>query len=170
MVWRIWVRDVLFESAAETLKGIEEGRIARCLLAWISMMLGADDPVVIAEWKRLGSLEPDVVARATYGALALTFSERVSRKEVWEKELKGWNVEESYFVNKWKAEASQKTLRKAVLSVLSSRGIDPLPPQIIEVLERQKNPDVLDAWLKEAVKATSADDFLSTIQRIGASS
>ena len=131
------------------------------------LMQGADDPAVIAEWKRLALQESDAAKRGSYGALALVFADLVGRKDVWEKELEGWNVQESYFVNKWQAEATRKTLRGAVRSVLTSRGIDPIPPEINAALDGQSNPDVLDAWIKGAVTATTASDFLAFIQKHG---
>lgn len=84
-------------------------------------------------------------------------------------------MQESYFVNKWTGEAAkeatQKTLREtlrgAVRSVLASRGVDPIPPEITAALDGQSNPDVLNNWLKGAATSSTASDFLAFIQTRG---
>ncbi|MCE9564705.1 MAG: hypothetical protein K8U57_21950 [Planctomycetes bacterium] len=101
-------RNLESESAAELLSEIEKGRWSRCLLPWISLMACADDPSVIDQWKRLAETEPNSRRRADYAAIALVFAARVGRKDLWQTQLEGWNVEESPVVNEWFATATAR--------------------------------------------------------------
>jgi len=94
-------RNLERESADETLAGIESSRWSRCVLPWIPLMAGADNPDTVDRWKRLAESEPNSRLKAEYGAIAKQFAARVKRNELWNKKLEGWNVEESTVANEW---------------------------------------------------------------------
>jgi len=101
-------RNLERESAAEVLGGMEAGRWSRCLLPWVALMSGGDDPMLVDRWKRLAEAEPDSHRRADYGGLAQVFADHVGRKVLWHEKLKGWNMTESSVVNARIAEGEAK--------------------------------------------------------------
>src|SRR5262249_26799545 len=108
----IAVRNLAACSAAATLADIVAGKAARCLLAWVPLMAGADEAGVREEGKRLAGEVPDRRGRGEYGAAALLFSELAGHAEAWSATLEGWNVEESQVVARWKAQGEERGLQK----------------------------------------------------------
>ncbi len=53
--FRVALKALREEDAPATLAGIAEGRVAACLLPWISLMKGAGDPTIIETWKEVAS-------------------------------------------------------------------------------------------------------------------
>jgi len=115
-------RNLERESADETLAGIESGRWSRCVLPWIPLMAGADNPDTVDRWKRLAESEPNSRLKAEYGAIAQQFAARVKRKELWQEKLKGWNVEESTVANEWVAIGEARGEARGV-AVGEARGV-----------------------------------------------
>ncbi len=110
-------RNLERESAAEVLGGIEAGRWSRCLLPWVALMSGGDDPALVDRWKRLAEAEPDSRRHADYGGLAQVFADRVGRKVLWHEKLKGWNMTESSVVNAWIAEGEARGSRAFLVRI-----------------------------------------------------
>jgi len=54
------------EVAAATLARIASGELDPCVLPWVVLMLGGDEPANVDEWKRLAELVPDERLRADY--------------------------------------------------------------------------------------------------------
>jgi hypothetical protein len=96
-------RNLESESADEVLAGIESRRWSRCLLPWVPLMAGADNPTVVDRWKKLAEAEPSSQRKAEFGGIAILFAGRVGRKDLWQDKLKGWNMEESTVVQEWVA-------------------------------------------------------------------
>ncbi len=69
-------RTLRDEDAATTLDQIATGQCARCVLCWISLMRGGDQPDIIERWKSVAEGEPDHSHRATYAAIVLIFAEQ----------------------------------------------------------------------------------------------
>jgi hypothetical protein len=101
-------RNLEREPAEELLLGIEAGRWSRCMLPWVPLMQGGDDPGLVDRWKLLAEAEPDSRRRSEYAGLALVFADRAKRKDFWKQKLKGWNMTESSVVNEWIAEGEAK--------------------------------------------------------------
>jgi hypothetical protein len=94
-------RNLEREPAEELLAGIESGRWSRCLLPWVSLMAGADQPGTVDRWKAAAGAEPNSRRKAEFGGIALIFADRAGRKALWAEKLEGWNVEESTVVQEW---------------------------------------------------------------------
>ncbi len=101
-------RNLEGEPAAELLDGIEAGRWWLCVLPWVPLLAGADDPAVVARWQVLAGTEVDARRRGDDGALARVFADRAGRGQLWRTELENWNVEESEFMNRITAIREQR--------------------------------------------------------------
>ncbi len=85
-------RNLATEDAAALLAEIAAGRLDKCLLPWIPLLLGADRAAIMEEWKRLAELESDEYWKRQYGPLALVFADLAGRKAIWQEALRGWNM------------------------------------------------------------------------------
>ena len=169
--WGMDVCTMNGESAAELLRRIAAGESPLGLLVWVSLMADGDDPAVIAEWKRLGLLEPDARRRAEYAGLALIFAELGNRRVIWAEALKEWNMRESQIANEWKNEGRVEghlkgrleSRREDLLNVLQARFPGELPGEVVQVVNTQDNADFLSRWLIAAVTAASIEQFRSQL-------
>jgi hypothetical protein len=93
------------KSAQETLAAVRAGTTAHCILPWVPLMQGADNPAIIEEWRALLASVLDARLRADYVVLATVFSELPGRARTWSAGLEGCDVEESTFVLEWTAKA-----------------------------------------------------------------
>ncbi len=145
-------------DATATLADVAAGRTARCVLAWVPLMRGADTPAIIAEWRRLAEGEPDLRKRGDLGGLARVFSDLADRTDVWKTGLEGWNVETSKAVMEWEAQGLAKgrveTLRATILRLLKFRFKD-LPAVLVATVESQQDLTALDRWYEIAMAATT---------------
>jgi len=158
-------RNLEYESADELLAGVESGRWSRCLLVWVPLMAGADDPILIDRWKRLAATEPDSRRRADFAGLARVFAERAGRKDIWRENLRGWDMEESTVVNEWIAEGEvrgeAKRARTTILR-LGQKRFGPVPPGIEAAIRAITDLDRLELFADRVLDATSWDDLLAS--------
>jgi hypothetical protein len=168
--FRAEVRTLRDVDAAQLLSAIAQGQAARCLLAWVPLMRGADQPAVVEEWKRLASAEPQPRQRAVYGALAKVFADLAGRLEVWGAGLEGWDVEISQVVEQWRAEGRAmgwaegraegraEAVRANLLRVLEVRFPSGVPADLVAAVNAQKDPATLDRWFDRALTANNLDE------------
>jgi hypothetical protein len=160
-------RNLCDEDAAALLDAIAAGRASRCLLPWIPLMRGGEEPGIIQRWIELASQETDSRRRGDYGGLALVFAEAAKRLPIWKDALKGWNVIESQQVLEWinmgRAEGEIKGEVKfgidSLLDVLATRFPPGAPADLETAIRASTNRDQLHGWLLNAVKADSLDAF-----------
>jgi len=155
-----FVKNVRQESAEQTLNRIERDELGLCILVWVPLMAGADQPEVIRRWRDLALRQEQLHLRADYVALALVFAEMAGRKQLWETGLEGFNVQESEVIRGWRQEGSLTTARAAVVNVLQTRfpGV-PLPEGVRSALEKNADARQLSDWLRQAVLTASPADF-----------
>jgi hypothetical protein len=147
---------------------IESGATSRALLAWGPLLKGADDPAVVAEWKRLALREPDQRRRRDYGGLAKVFSRLAKREEVWSPYLEGMNVEESSVLREWADSGAVKALREKVMLVLRDRFPGAVPSDLESALNRQRDAAVMSQWFDQAFRAKTLDEVRSAFGLSGA--
>ena len=82
------------------------------------------------------------------------FAEAADRTDLWQKQLKGWNVRESQVANGFRAEGRAE----ALLEVLSEK-FGTVPTELGDAIRGTTASDRLRAWLSAAVKAPTLDDF-----------
>jgi hypothetical protein len=166
-------RNLAYESATELLTRLEAGEWSRCLLPWVPLMSGAENPETIDRWVALGSSEPDRQRRAQFGAIALLFARRVSRGKIWEDKLMGWNVEESTYVNEWiavgekRGEARGKeigSMEAAQTSILrlGTKKFGPVSHETEAALRAIQDRARLERILDRILDATSWADLIAT--------
>ena len=105
---RFWVRNVRQEKAELTLEGITAGEIALCILVWVPLMAGGDDPQVLERWKQVALLQNEPHLRADYVVLALVFAELADRLAAWSAALKESNVNDSRVAQQWEDKGIEK--------------------------------------------------------------
>jgi hypothetical protein len=108
---KFWVRNAREEKADLTLELIADGKVALCILVWVPVMAGGDDPRVLKRWQEVALLQTEPHLLADYVVLALVFAELVGRKPAWAAALKEFNVNDSVFLQ----EIEDKGLAKGTL-------------------------------------------------------
>jgi hypothetical protein len=156
-------RNLVAESAARTLRGIEAGRITRCVLPLIPLMQGGAEPGIIRQWRPLGEAEPDARRRGDYGGLALVFAELAGRHAAWKEALRGWNVKQSKQVLEWQAEGELKGRAESVLHLLERRTGAAVPSDLAARIRNTKDLATLKRLLDAADEVTSLHEFLNRV-------
>ncbi len=159
---RLVERNLASERAAPVLRDIAKGKWSRCLLPWIPLMQGSEQPGIIQKWKELASAEPDERRRGDYGGLALVFAEAARRRQVWQQVLKEWNMIRSQQVQEWKAEARAEgraeSQAAAVIDLLNLH-FGSVPDELGASIRSTTDLATLQAWFTEAYQASSLADF-----------
>jgi hypothetical protein len=114
-------RNLEQESADELLSAIESGQWSRCLLPWAPLMKGGDTPALVSRWKLLAEAEPDSRRRSDYAALALIFAEKAKCQNLWQDQLKGWNMTGSIVGDRFRAEGRAEVSRELILQLGAKR-------------------------------------------------
>ncbi len=162
------VKNVRQESAEQTLNRIERGELGLCILVWLPLMAGADQPEVVRRWRDLALRQQQLHLRADYVALALVFADLAGRKELWKTGLGGFNVRESEVVREWRKEAFEEGIEKgaltnaraAVVSVLLARFPEVAVPEgVRSALDKNTDVRQLSDWLRQAALTPSPADF-----------
>ena len=172
--------NLAYESADKTLGRIEQKELARCVLPWIPLMQGGDDPAIIDRWKAAAEKEPDQRIKSDFGGLARVLSEAGKRHELWNKGLEGWNGTQSQVVLAWQAEAEARgraegkaegmaegkaegkaeTGATMLLTVLATRFKE-VPEDLARNLRSVTDPAKLESWAEPAVSSATLDEFRS---------
>jgi hypothetical protein len=166
-------RNLCDEEAAALLDAIAGGA-SRCLLPWVPLMHGGEEPGIIQRWIELASQEPDSARRGDYGGLALVFAEAAKRLSVWKEALMEWNVIESQQVLEWmamgeakgetkgKAEGEVKGKADSVLRVLAKRFPPGAPAETVAAIRATVDVERLETWLDVAATADTLESFRQT--------
>jgi hypothetical protein len=167
---RVHVVTMRNEQSTELLARIASGELSRGLLPWIPLMSGADDPGIMAEWRRLALEEANESRRADYGGLALVFAELAGRHDAWKQALGDWNVKQSQQVLEWQRQARQEGQergrleqnRSIVLRLLQLRfGV--VPVDIATAVNEITDLAVLDRWVDAAATVVDLAAFRAAI-------
>jgi len=153
------VRNLGQISARDTLAAIASGGTSLCVLAWIPLMVGANEVEVVTEWRRLAETEPDLKKRADYGVLALAFARLADHREVWQKGLEGWNMERSPYFIEIEARGEAKGRRAMLLRLLQTRFGTPVPEEVKQAVQAQSDHSILEAWFDRALAAATLDEL-----------
>jgi hypothetical protein len=151
-------RNMTREYADNLLNGIEAGTSSRCLLPWLPLMTGGDNPVIIERWKKIAEAEPDFRVKATYASLARVFADAADRKPIWDKALEGWNVRESSVVKEWRDEGQAEGYINVILDELNAKG-SPVPQELVVALRGQSDHTILRQWVSVAIRCADVADF-----------
>jgi hypothetical protein len=81
----------------------------------------------------------------------------------WRSALEDWNIQESTLVAEWKAAARAQGQQRSLIQVLAEKFNVPVPPEVVQVIEAQTDPEVLSRWLSHAISAASLDAFRNAI-------
>jgi hypothetical protein len=164
------------EKVAQTvLAGIGAGTISPCLLPWIPLMRGGDEPGNIKRWAELASAEPDERRRGEYGGLALVFAEAAERKEIWKEALKEWNMKVSQQVLEWQAEARAEgrvegraeERAEGILRWLNFRFPSSVPEDVAKSVRALRDLEKLKRLLDTAETTPSLDEFRRVLSNGG---
>jgi hypothetical protein len=179
------IRNLARESAADTLAGIADNRIAPCVLIWVPLMDGGAKEDNLKEWKRLALAETDRKRRSEYGGLALLFSELAGRDKEWKKLLENWDMEESQVVAEWVAKGEKRgeerglkkgleqglrLLQDKLLRLLETRFGGSVPPDVTSAVRVQSDMDRLSKWFDAALVAPTLEQFRENLQGDSSSS
>jgi hypothetical protein len=162
-------RNLEREQADALVGEIESGRRPRAILPWVALLAGAEAIDLIDRWKRAAAAEPDSRRRSDYAGLARVFAERAGRKDVREKQLEGWNVEESTVVNGWiaqgeargEARGAAKATRASIVRIATKRFDAPSSEQLA-ALDAITDLDRLARLDDRLLDAVNWDDLLAT--------
>jgi hypothetical protein len=83
--------------------------------------------------------------------------------------LGGWDMTESKVVNRWIEQARREgrilALRKSLLKLAQGRFPGCIPAEVVDLINRQDNQELLDEWFQAAISAASAEEFQSVLRR-----
>lgn len=147
------------EDAAATLAGIAGGQIAQCILPFIPLMHGGDEPAIITQWQQVAGAEPDALLRSQLGWLALVFADLARCLAPWKRALMGWNMRQSVVVNEVRAEV----LREKVQRALELRFRTSVPADLAAGLAAITELDELSRWFDASQTANSLDEFRAAV-------
>jgi hypothetical protein len=161
-------RNLSTMDAPLSLASIASGTLALCILPWIALMRGGSEPATIEEWKRLALTEKDEEKRRAYAGLALVFADLVGCLDVWQKRLEDWNVERSRVTLEWEARAELRTRRADLLEALQLRFGQPVPADMVQIVEAEANMATLHLWFQRALTAANLGEVRATLGLNGA--
>jgi hypothetical protein len=169
--FQVAARTLREEDAASTLDAIATGETARCLLGLVSLMRGGGEPGIIERWQQLASEEPDHEHRTAYALTVTIFAELTGCAAAWRSALEDWNMQESTLVAEWTAAARAEGLARGeqrfLVQVLAEKFATPVPPEVVNAIEAQTDPEVLSRWLSHAIAAATLDAFRDAMGRGG---
>jgi flagellar biosynthesis/type III secretory pathway protein FliH len=156
-------------------------------------MRGGDEPGIIERWKQLASEEPDHTHRTAYAVTVTVFAELTGCAAAWRSALEDWNMQESTLVAEWtaaaraegraeghaegraegraeghaegRAEGLARGEQRALIQVLAAKFGTPVPPEVVQAIEAQTDPEIFSRWLSHAIAATSLDAFRDAMGR-----
>jgi hypothetical protein len=161
--WKVTPRELNLETldAAKVLDEIEAGAAPNEVLAWIPLMHGGGEDVIIERWLGIASAEPSLKKRGDY-ALATVFAQAVGTKDLWVRRLEGLTMIDTPLVAEWKAKAAQKATLEAkrtpLLGILRAK-YPPLPVEIEQRIQNSVDPAELDRWLLATATATTIEKY-----------
>jgi hypothetical protein len=160
-------RNLAQEEAGAVLTAVGAGEVSRVVLPLIPLMQGGGEAGIIQEWLRLASAEPDGRRRADYGGLALVFAEAAGCREAWKHALTEWNMIQSQQVLEWQAEARVegrvKGITEVLLEMLEAK-FGGVPAELATTIQATTDVNRLKAWVIQAGKATTLDQFRHDVQ------
>jgi hypothetical protein len=140
--------------ARAVLGKIARGKAPRCMLPWIPLMTGGDEPAIMARWRELAVAESDARKRSDYGALAVVFAEAAGRRAAWKTALEGWNMEQSQQVLEWMNEATVREARRQLLHLLELK-FTTVPTDLADRIRATTDVSELDRWFEASYSARS---------------
>jgi hypothetical protein len=161
--WHMVSRGLAAESAPALLDAVGRGEQSRCLLPWLPLMAGGDQPEVVARWKELAGQEPSARRRSEYGGLALVCAALVHCLDVWKQGLQEWNMEECEIVKEWEEKGRVENMRRVFLHVFERRFPGAVPADIAAATQAQTNVDTLMRWMDLLLGGVSPDQLRSAL-------
>ncbi len=155
-------RNLTSESAAALLVEVEGGTRSRCLLPWMALMAGGDDPAFIDRWKLAGEVEPNARRRGEFEVLAKLFARKAGRKEIWDDKLRGWNVEVPEIVQEWITVGETRGLCDMIL-ILGTKRFGPAPVGTEAALHAIADRPRLERMGARLLDAAGWPDLLTTM-------
>jgi hypothetical protein len=116
-------RQLADEDATHLVNAVTAGEVSPWQLVWVPLMQGGTEPAIIVRWRdeatRLMAEERD---RADLGSLALPFATLAGCWPVWEKALRGWNMQTSPFLDEIRAQGREEGRAEGERSMLLHLG------------------------------------------------
>jgi hypothetical protein len=165
----VW--EVAGDDAAGALEEVASGRADWGLLFWVALMMGAEDPKVIARWMELALAVNDGKSVADLVQMALVFAELAGRSLAWRKEMEARRMEgESQVMNAIRERAAKKAVlqerRENLLRLLRQRfpGV-PIPDDVRELVTNQDSLDLLQIWFDLILPARTMDEYRDRLRQ-----
>jgi hypothetical protein len=147
------------ESAIATLQAIEDNRLSRGVLAWVSLMQGGQGEEVIARWRGLVEFLPDDNFRKTLIDLVIVFAEKSNSRELWQKGLEGLTMDESTSMREVRDRERLANRKDALLRVLKSRSPQGIPTDLRDKIANHTDAEELNRWFDVALESTDIAAF-----------
>lgn len=147
------------ESGAELMDRVASGELGRYLLAFVSLCKDGEKPGNIDRCLALVSQEPDARKRGDIGLSILILAELKEWYPAWEEKFKGWNVQESMNVLRWKREAAVEAWQDSIRTVITQRFGEP-SKEIMARLGTINDPGQLRQLVALAAKVEKIEDLM----------
>src|SRR5262249_8568250 len=117
-------------------------------------MRGGNDPALVARWRGLAEREAGQAPRRTLGPPSPVFFAVPGGRQVWQRGLEGWNVNESQLMREIRQEGRQEgrvegaveTGRGMVVRVLEKRFPGKITDALRARIEKSNDPTELERW------------------------
>jgi hypothetical protein len=164
----LWI--VAEDDATTTLEAVAAGSLSWSMLFWVPLMAGGGDEGIIARWYEVvRATVADDRMRGSLAGIALVFAELVGRVPAWKRVLEGFKMTESQVVNEWISQSNTqtalKTRRQDLLELLEIRFPGLVPNEVVQLIQEQDSPDLLQEWFRAAARAFTFDQFLAVLKR-----
>jgi hypothetical protein len=159
-------RHLADEDAAHLVDAVTAGEVSPWQLAWVPLMQGGAEPGIIVQWRDQATrLMAEERERADLGSLALTFATLAGCRPVWEKTLRGWNMQTSPFLDEIRAQGREEGRAEGGRAMLLRQGRQkfgkaPTKKQQ-KVLDAIDDPTQLEALAERLLGVDSWADLLA---------
>jgi hypothetical protein len=141
----VW--NVEEDNATDALEAVANGQASWGTLFWIPLVAGGERDEVIARWRAIVlQITPNRQVRGDLAAIALLFAELAKRRVPWVRGLEGFEMTE-------------------LIELLDGRFPGMLTGEVSRIIVEQESLGLLDDWFKEAVRASSFEQFLTILKR-----
>jgi hypothetical protein len=164
----VW--NVAEDQAAQTLEAVAAEQTSWGMLFWVPLMAGGGADAVVDRWKEVVEFTvSDRGMRGNLVGIALVFAELAGCLPAWKRGLEGFEMTESQVVNEWIREAEVKvelkTQRRYLLALLDGRFPGMVPEEVRQLIQQQESLELLEDWFKEAVHASTFENFMAVLKR-----
>jgi len=123
----------------------------------MSLMKKGNDPGIMRRWREVADTVTDRRLKAELRLVAV-YAQLTGHERQWQKNLEGFDVQESVIVKEWQDEAKVQILVENLSTILREK-FGAVPDEVVAKIEGTTDLTVLRHWNLVAAKVDSLDKF-----------